>query len=183
MLDQACAVLIFLEACADRDNKTPPGGRTWTVSLTAPQGLGKSAALGLCLAGALSFGFGQVAVKAPEPENLPAVFHFLVDGLRALKYQEHYDYTLRYNYGSMDVDDGGSGGGKNRGKKAGSDSTKGMVSMTVHKTTMQGGEERRGGRGARESWGLTQGQTVRHVRLLNAEGLPAPIWWRSTRWW
>ena len=48
----------------------------------------------------MSFGFASMAVMAPEPENLLSIFQFLVEGLKALKYQEHYDYALGYNYGS-----------------------------------------------------------------------------------
>lgn len=59
--------------------------------------IGKSAAIGLCLAGAISFGYSTIIVTAPEPENLVAVFDFVVRGLQALKYQEHIDYTLTYN--------------------------------------------------------------------------------------
>jgi N-acetyltransferase 10 len=86
---------------------------------------------------------------APEPVNLAAVFHFLVKELRVLKYQEHYDYTLGYNYGSMYVDcSGGGSGGKNQGKKAGSDSTKCVVSMTVHNNdNARGGRKLGGGHG------------------------------------
>lgn len=150
-LDQARAVLTFLEACADRDKKsnsaksaTPltrslSSGKSTTVSLTAPRGRGKSAALGLCLAGAISFGFNSVVVTAPEPENLVSVFQFLIEGLKALKYQEHYDYTIGYNYG-MDSNEG-----NNRGEKAGRDNIKCIVSVEIH------------GRG-------TQRQTVRYVK-------------------
>ena len=154
-LDQARAVLTFLEACADRDKKKMGGGKsgtlspladalksntTTTVSLTAPRGRGKSAALGLCLAGAISFGFHSIVVTAPEPENLVSVFHFLVEGLKALKYQEHYDYTLGYNYG-LDSD---------AGEKAGRDNTKCIVSVSIH-----------GGGGGK---GGGQRQMVRYVR-------------------
>lgn len=147
-LDQARAVLTFLEACADRDKKSPKSnsplssalnsGKCTTVSLTAPRGRGKSAALGLCLAGAISFGFNSIAVTAPEPENLVAVFQFLVTGLNALKYQEHYDYTLGYNYGL------------DSGDKAGRDNTKCIVSVTIHGSG-------KGGQGGKK-------QTVRYVR-------------------
>eukprot|EP00956_Cyclotella_meneghiniana_P016426 scaffold25926_cov57-Cyclotella_meneghiniana.AAC.4 len=135
-LDQARAVLTFLEACADRDkksqdssNKATPllsvtNGKS-TVSLTAARGRGKSVALGLCLAGAISFGFNSIVVTAPEPENLVSVFQFLIEGLKALKYQEHYDYTVGYNYG-MD------GGENNRGEKAGRDNIKCVVSVEIH---------------------------------------------------
>ena len=136
-LDQARAVLTFLEACADRDKKKSnnnlllkSSNTTTTVSLTAPRGRGKSAALGLCLAGAISFGFHSIVVTAPEPENLVSVFQFLVEGLKALKYQEHYDYTLGYNYGlDSNKDDVGN---YNRGDKAGRDNTKCIISVTIH---------------------------------------------------
>mmetsp|Transcript_12214 Transcript_12214/g.22898 ORF Transcript_12214/g.22898 Transcript_12214/m.22898 type:complete len:1126 (-) Transcript_12214:90-3467(-) len=89
-MDQAKAVLTFLEACAEKTSKS-------TVALTAGRGRGKSAAIGLCLAGALSFGYSTINVTAPEPENLVAVFDFVIRGLKALKYQEHLDYTIKYN--------------------------------------------------------------------------------------
>jgi N-acetyltransferase 10 len=49
------------------------------------------------LAGAISFGYSSICVTAPEPENLVAVFDFLCRGLKALKYQEHMDYSITYN--------------------------------------------------------------------------------------
>lgn len=92
-LDQAKAVLVFLEACSEKTNKS-------TVALTAARGRGKSAAMGLCLAGAISLGYSTICVTAPEAENLVAVFDFLVRGLKALKFQEHTDYTVTYNNAS-----------------------------------------------------------------------------------
>ena len=90
-LDQAKAVLVFLEACSEKKQQSA------TVALTAARGRGKSAALGLCLAGAISLGYSTIAVTAPEPENLVSVFDFVCRGLKALKYQEHMDYTVTYN--------------------------------------------------------------------------------------
>lgn len=89
-LDQARAVLVFLEACSEKTASS-------TVALTAARGRGKSAAMGLCLAGAVSLGYSMICVTAPEPENLVSVFDFCCRGLQALKYQEHMDYTLTYN--------------------------------------------------------------------------------------
>lgn len=89
-LDQAKALLVFLEACSERTSKS-------TVAMTAARGRGKSAAMGLCLAGAISFGYSTICVTAPEPENLVSVFDFCCRGLKALKYQEHMDFTLTYN--------------------------------------------------------------------------------------
>ncbi|KAL7537302.1 hypothetical protein ACHAXR_008347 [Thalassiosira sp. AJA248-18] len=163
-LDQARAVLTFLEACADRNQKQKKsvsplasamsGSKSTTVSLTAPRGRGKSAALGLCLAGAISFGFNSIVVTAPEPENLVAVFQFLVEGLKALKYQEHYDYTLGYNYG-LDSGDGGGGGGV-----AGRDNTKCIISVSIH-----------GGKGDNGGQQPQRIQTVRYVRPRDVEKL------------
>ena len=111
-MDQAKAVLTFLEACAEKTSKS-------TVALTAGRGRGKSAAIGLCLAGALSFGYSNINVTAPEPENLVAVFDFVLRGLKALKYQEHLDYTIKYN--------------TNKGR----DQIKCIVAVEIHKTHRQ----------------------------------------------
>jgi len=89
-LDQARAILTFLEACSEKTNKS-------TVALTAGRGRGKSAAIGLCLAGAISFGYSNIFVTAPDPENLVAVFDFVMKGLKVLKYEEHHDYTVSYD--------------------------------------------------------------------------------------
>jgi N-acetyltransferase 10 len=91
-LDQAKAVLTFLEACSDKHSKGAS-----TIAMTAPRGRGKSAAIGLCLAGALSLGFSTIYVTAPAPENLVSVFDFTLRGLKVLKYQEHMDFTVTYN--------------------------------------------------------------------------------------
>jgi len=112
-MDQAKAILTFLEACAEKTNKS-------TVALTAGRGRGKSAAIGLCLAGALSFGYSNINVTAPEPENLVAVFDFVLRGLKALKYQEHLDYSITYN-----------------AEKTGREKIKCIVAIEVHKSHRQ----------------------------------------------
>jgi N-acetyltransferase 10 len=90
-LDQARAILVFLDLCSEKNKSRQ------TVAMTAARGRGKSAAIGLCLAGAVSFGYSTIAVTAPEPENLVAVFDFFLRGLKVLKYQEHMDYSITYN--------------------------------------------------------------------------------------
>jgi N-acetyltransferase 10 len=112
-MDQAKAVLTFLEACSEKTTKS-------TVALTAGRGRGKSAAIGLCLAGALSFGYSTIVVTAPEPENLVAVFDFVLRGLKALRYQEHLDYSITYNV-----------------SKAGRDKIKCIVGIELHKNHRQ----------------------------------------------
>jgi N-acetyltransferase 10 len=112
-LDQAKALLVFLEGCSEKTNTTS------TVAMTAARGRGKSAAMGLCLAGAISLGYSTMAVTAPEPENLVSVFDFLIRGLKALKYQEHMDYTLTYN------------------SAAGRDATKCITAINIHRSHRQ----------------------------------------------
>lgn len=65
-----------------------------TISLTAGRGRGKSAALGISLASAIIYGFSNIFVTAPTPENLTSVFEFLFKGLDALNYKEQQDYEI-----------------------------------------------------------------------------------------
>jgi len=50
------------------------------VSLTAARGRGKSAALGLAMAGAVAFGYSNIFVTSPSPENLTTLFEFIFKG-------------------------------------------------------------------------------------------------------
>lgn len=83
--DQAKAVLKFVDAVSEKTLRS-------TVSLTASRGRGKSAALGLAVAGAIAFGYSNIFVTSPSPENLKTFFEFVFVGLNALAYQEHLDY-------------------------------------------------------------------------------------------
>ena len=65
-----------------------------TVSLTAGRGRGKSASLGISIASAIVYGFSNIFVTAPSPENLGTVFEFLFKALDALNYKEHTDYEI-----------------------------------------------------------------------------------------
>ena len=47
------------------------------VFLTAARGRGKSAALGLALAGALALRYTNIVLSAPSPDNLTTVFDFI----------------------------------------------------------------------------------------------------------
>ncbi|XP_028411491.1 RNA cytidine acetyltransferase-like isoform X2 [Dendronephthya gigantea] len=86
-LDQAKAVLKFIEAISEKTLRT-------TVALTAARGRGKSAALGLAMAAAIAFGYSNIFVTSPSPENLHTLFEFVFKGFDALDYQEHLDYEL-----------------------------------------------------------------------------------------
>uniref|UniRef100_A0A1B0B8I7 RNA cytidine acetyltransferase n=1 Tax=Glossina palpalis gambiensis TaxID=67801 RepID=A0A1B0B8I7_9MUSC len=85
--DQAKAVAQFIEALAEKQLKPP-------ISLTASRGRGKSAALGLSIAAAIAFGYVNVYVTSPHPENLITLFEFVLKGFDSLAYQEHTDYTI-----------------------------------------------------------------------------------------
>ena len=85
-LDQAKAVLTFVEAAAEKSLRT-------TVALTAGRGRGKSAALGLSLAAAIAYGYANIFVTSPSPENLRTLFEFVLKGFEALGYKEHTDFT------------------------------------------------------------------------------------------
>ncbi|CAN0526473.1 unnamed protein product, partial [Ectocarpus sp. 8 AP-2014] len=58
-----------------------------TVALTASRGRGKSAAIGLCLAGAIAYGYSNIFVTAPSPENLSTVFEFVLKGFDLLHFR------------------------------------------------------------------------------------------------
>ena len=63
-LDQAKALLVFMDACAEKTSKS-------TVAMTAARGRGKSAAMGLCLAGAISLGYTNIVSRLDNifPQN------------------------------------------------------------------------------------------------------------------
>ncbi|XP_075402029.1 RNA cytidine acetyltransferase [Tenrec ecaudatus] len=86
-LDQAKAVLKFIEGISEKTLRS-------TVALTAARGRGKSAALGLAIAGAVAFGYSNVFVTSPSPDNLHTLFEFVFKGFDALQYQEHLDYEI-----------------------------------------------------------------------------------------
>ncbi|PVD33452.1 hypothetical protein C0Q70_04708 [Pomacea canaliculata] len=86
-LDQAVAVLKFVEAISEKTLRS-------TVVMTAARGRGKSAALGLAMAASVAFGYSNIFITAPSPENLKTVFDFVFKGFDALDYQEHLDYEI-----------------------------------------------------------------------------------------
>ncbi|KAL3515471.1 hypothetical protein ACH5RR_022373 [Cinchona calisaya] len=86
-VDQMKAVSTFLDAILDKTLQS-------TIALTASRGRGKSAALGLAIAGAITVGYSNIFVAAPSPENLSSLFEFVQRGLRALEYEEHLHYDV-----------------------------------------------------------------------------------------
>lgn len=86
-LDQGKAVITFLDAILDKTLRS-------TVALLAARGRGKSAALGLAIAGAVAAGYSNIFVTAPSPENLKTLFDFVCKGFNMLEYKEHLDYDI-----------------------------------------------------------------------------------------
>lgn len=86
-LDQGHGFLKFVDAIVEKTLRS-------TVVMTAARGRGKSAALGLAMAAAVGFGYSNIFVTAPSPENLKTLFEFIFKGFDALDYQEHIDYEI-----------------------------------------------------------------------------------------
>ncbi|XP_014511738.1 RNA cytidine acetyltransferase 1 [Vigna radiata var. radiata] len=86
-MDQGKAVVTFLDAILDKTLRS-------TVALLAARGRGKSAALGLSIAGAVAVGYSNIFVTAPSPENLKTLFEFICKGFDALDYKEHIDFDV-----------------------------------------------------------------------------------------
>ncbi|PKA51042.1 UPF0202 protein [Apostasia shenzhenica] len=100
-LDQGKAIIAFLDAILDKTLRS-------TIALIASRGRGKSAALGLAVAGAICAGqvlnhelhlfslylYSNIFVTAPSPENLKTLFEFVCRGLNSLEYKEHLHYDV-----------------------------------------------------------------------------------------
>lgn len=86
-INQAQAILQFIDVITEKSLNS-------TVALTAGRGRGKSAALGIAMAAAISQGYSNVFVTSPLPENLKTLFEFVFKGFDALGYQEHIDYDI-----------------------------------------------------------------------------------------
>ncbi|CAF3764458.1 unnamed protein product [Rotaria sordida] len=89
-LDQGKVLLKLLDSITDKAFRH-------TCSITASRGRGKSAALGLAIAGAIAFGYSNIYVTSPAPENLKILFEFILKGFNVLDYQDHIDYDIQYS--------------------------------------------------------------------------------------
>jgi N-acetyltransferase 10 len=107
-IDQAKVVLFLLDSIANKNTKSAnllsrglqnAAEKHETVFLSAGRGRGKSAALGLSIAGALAYNCGNICITAATPENLKTVFEFLSIGLEALGHKKNLDFMV-----AMDAD-------------------------------------------------------------------------------
>ena len=72
-MDQAKSLLTFVEAICEKTLRS-------TVSVTAARGRGKSAVMGLAIAGAVAYSYNNIFVTSPSPENLTTLFEFILKG-------------------------------------------------------------------------------------------------------
>lgn len=87
---QAKALLRLLDVITEKSLQA-------TCSITAARGRGKSAALGLAVAGAIGFGYTNIFVTSPAPDNLKTLFEFVVKGLQTMGMEEHADFELLHS--------------------------------------------------------------------------------------
>ena len=80
-------MLKFVEAISEQTLRS-------TVAMTAARGRGKSAALGLGIAAAIAFGYSNIFVTSPSPENLKTLFEFVFRGFDAVHLGEHEHYDI-----------------------------------------------------------------------------------------
>lgn len=50
--------------------------------------------MGVAISSAIIYGYSNIFVTAPSPENLKTLFEFIFKGLDALNYKEHTDYEI-----------------------------------------------------------------------------------------
>ncbi|GFQ66947.1 RNA cytidine acetyltransferase [Trichonephila clavata] len=86
-VEQAELLLKFLEVLKNRSFHA-------VLSVSSAVGRGKSAALGLAIAGSLSFNYSNIYISSMLPKNVDNIFKFLLKGLDALNYKEDDDFDL-----------------------------------------------------------------------------------------
>jgi len=93
-VDQAKAIMLLIDIISEKNPKN-------TVSLTSGRGRGKSSSMGLAVAGGVVYGYSNIIITAPSPENLKTFFEFLIKGLNVLNYVEHKDYIIQEGTGEF----------------------------------------------------------------------------------
>lgn len=84
-MDQAKTVLSLMQTVMEKRLDS-------TCVVTAGRGRGKSAALGMTVAGAVAQGYSNIMCTAPSPENVQTLFEFAIRGLKELGYRERTDF-------------------------------------------------------------------------------------------
>ena len=57
--------------------------------------------MGLAVSSAIVYGYSNIIVTAPSPENLKTLFEFLLKGLNELNFVEHKDYVIQEGTGEF----------------------------------------------------------------------------------
>ncbi|CAL1290697.1 unnamed protein product [Larinioides sclopetarius] len=86
-IEQAELLLKFLEVLKNRTFRN-------VFSVSSAVGRGKSAVLGLAIAGSLAFNYSNIFISAMCYKNVNTVFKFLLKGLDVLNYKEDDDFDL-----------------------------------------------------------------------------------------
>lgn len=84
-MDQAKTVLSLMQTVLEKKLDA-------TCVVTAGRGRGKSAALGMTVAGAIAQGYSNILCTAPTPENIQTLFDFAIRGLKELGYRDRTDF-------------------------------------------------------------------------------------------
>ena len=105
-IDQAKVVLFLLDSTVNRNLKMKGQNlsnllletqKSDVIFMSAGRGRGKSAALGLAIAGSLACNCGHVSLAAASPENIKTVFEFIILGLEALGFQKNNDFSVHFD--------------------------------------------------------------------------------------
>jgi len=87
-IDQAKSIMCMVDTISERNPK-------YTISITSGRGRGKSSSMGLAVSSAIVYGYSNIIVTAPSPENLKTFFEFVIKGLNQLNFIEHKDYVIQ----------------------------------------------------------------------------------------
>lgn len=86
-LDQAKCLLKCIEIISEKSLLS-------IVTILASRGRGKSAALGISLACSIAYGYSNIFITSPTPENVNTVFTMAIRGLQELEYKEFIHYEV-----------------------------------------------------------------------------------------
>ena len=93
-IDQAKCIMCMVDIISERNPKN-------TISITSGRGRGKSSSMGLAVSSAIVYGYSNIIVTAPSPENLKTFFEFVIKGLNQLNFIEHKDYIVQEGIGDF----------------------------------------------------------------------------------
>ena len=78
-----------------KNSQTNKFDKKEVLFLKAGRGRGKSAALGISIAGSLMFNLNNIYLSAATNENLKTVFEFIIITLEALGFKKNLDFKIK----------------------------------------------------------------------------------------